>query len=179
MAKPGDVLINRFSGEKVIFVKTTSETSGQELQFIYEIRPGKVMPFPHQHPKQNERFEALEGKCSLYIKKKLITLKKGDSFTVLPGVVHQPQNNSKKPMRVMVTLTPALHTEEGLETLFFLAQKGKVNRHGKASFLQLAVIAYTYPGESYLGFIPCWLQRMALWILGPLGLMLGYKATYK
>ena len=60
MAKAGDIIENPVTGERITFLKTTQETSGELLRFEYVLPPGFTIP-EHFHPHQEERHEVLSG----------------------------------------------------------------------------------------------------------------------
>ena len=63
--------------------------------------------------------------------------------------------------------------------MFSLAAAGKTNPSGMPNPLRLAVIARAHFDTVRLPFPPAWIQRVGLLLGGPLGLLLGYRATYE
>jgi hypothetical protein len=74
---------------------------------------------------------------------------------------------------------PALGFEQLIETMFTLAEDGKVNRRGMPNPLRLAVIARHHFDDVRLPFPPAWLQRLGLAFAAPLGRLVGYRPTYE
>jgi hypothetical protein len=60
MASQGDVIENPFTGERVIFLRTSEDTNGELLRFEYVLPPRFSIP-EHVHPRQEERHEILSG----------------------------------------------------------------------------------------------------------------------
>jgi uncharacterized protein YndB with AHSA1/START domain len=69
--------------------------------------------------------------------------------------------------------------ENAFDTLGMLAQRGQLNqqRHPK-SFLQFAVILRSLQPHSYAAGVPIPAQRAMFGLLGGLGRLLGYRASY-
>jgi hypothetical protein len=76
-------------------------------------------------------------------------------------------------------VAPALGFEQLIETMFSLAEDGKVSKKGMPNPFRLAVIAKHHFGDVRLPFPPAWLQRVGLALGAPLGRVLGYSPTYE
>ena len=59
---PGQTLKNPITGERFTFLETAATTDGELLAFDFALRPGGMVPFPHVHPVQEERFEVVAGR---------------------------------------------------------------------------------------------------------------------
>ncbi len=59
---PGQTLENPVTGERFTFRETAATTNGELLAFDFALRPGGMVPFPHVHPVQEERFEVVAGR---------------------------------------------------------------------------------------------------------------------
>lgn len=67
MAKPGDVIENPITGEKIVFIQTAEDTDGECLEMDLFVRSGGYVAAEHIHPKQDEEFEVRAGKLALFI----------------------------------------------------------------------------------------------------------------
>ena len=65
-----------------------------------------------------------------------------------------------------------------IETVFGLASDDKTNRKGMPNPLRLAVITNAHFDTVRLPFPPAAVQRLALAMGAPVGLLFGYGATY-
>src|SRR5687768_3990241 len=62
MAYRGQTLENPASGERITFRETAADTGGELLAIDLELPAGRRVPGgQHIHPKQEERFEVVEG----------------------------------------------------------------------------------------------------------------------
>ena len=62
MAYTGQTLENPASGERITFRRTAADTGGELLAIDLELPAGRRVPGGrHVHPKQEERFEVVEG----------------------------------------------------------------------------------------------------------------------
>ena len=97
------------------------------------------------------------------------------------GLVSSISGDWSPPVRsaIVCEVTPALGFEQLIETMFSLAEDGKVNRKGMPNPLRLAVIAKHHFGDVRLPFPPAWMQRIGLALGAPLGRMFGFKPTYE
>lgn len=68
-------------------------------------------PPPHLHPRQQERFDVLEGALEVEIDGTRSTVAAGEAFTVPPGSAHRMRNPGPGPARARWTVSPALRTE--------------------------------------------------------------------
>ena len=82
MAHPGQTLENPASGERITFRKTSAATRGELLAVDLELPAGRRVPGgQHIHPKQEERFEVVEG---------TMRFRMGRKRVVVPGEVVGP-----------------------------------------------------------------------------------------
>lgn len=182
MARRGDVIDNPLSGERLTFLKTTSDTNGESLCFEFVAPPGWSVP-EHIHPRQQERTEVISGVLSGRVAGEEVRLLPGEVRVVPPGVVHAWRNPSdEEEARSSVEFRPALNMESGFETAWGLARDGKATKAGvPKNPLQLAVLASEHKDEVYLTRPPIPVQKALFAILGllaPVGQLLGYRARY-
>ncbi len=132
MAKAGDEIVNPVTGHRIIFRKTTQETNGELLQMDWFGRTGwKAGPI-HVHSFQEERFEVLSGTLGSHVAGVERSHKAGDEVVVVPaGVKHTAWNEGEEEVHALVEFRPAwVRSETMLETVFGLAQDGKINKAG-------------------------------------------------
>ncbi|MGB2694426.1 MAG: cupin domain-containing protein [Dehalococcoidia bacterium] len=178
MAASGDVIENPVTGERVTFLKTSSETNGELLQWESAFRPGGFVPGPHLHARQEERVQVLSGTARIRLGKMERDVLAGETVIVPRGTAHHLRNESTEELRILAEIRPAMQTETLIETACKLATDGKVDRQGRPNPLRLAVIARGLPDETYLPGLPIAVQKLLLAALAPVGRLLGYKTTY-
>ncbi len=178
MVEAGDALENPVSGQHLIVRNTARDTGGEllEVEAVYT-KPMPSRPPVHHHPRQEERFEVLDGKLNVLVDGQKRTLEEGEVLTVAPGVPHQMWA-AEAGARVNWQTRPALKTESFFETVWGLAKDGKVNDKGVPSLLRVALIAREYEDEFRLASPPWAVQRSLFGSLAPIGRMLGYRAEY-
>ncbi len=178
MAKPGDVIDNPVTGERITFVRTSRDTDGRLVQFDLVVQPGGSPVGAHAHPVQTERFKVLKGALCASMDGRELCLVEGDELTIPPGTPHYWRNASHETLHVIVELLPALRWEALFETMFGLARDGKTDRRGRPNPLQAAVIFHEFHDEA----VPvARIDRMFFALipfLAPLGRYVGYKPTY-
>jgi quercetin dioxygenase-like cupin family protein len=143
------------------------------------VEPDGAVAAAHVHPSQEELFEVLAGELEFRLGKRKLVAKPGDRVLVPAGTPHRFRNVGDETAHFVCEVTPALGFEQLIETMFSLAEDGKVNKKGMPSPLRLAVIARHHFGDVRLPFPPAWLQRLGLALGAPLGRLLGYKPTYE
>jgi quercetin dioxygenase-like cupin family protein len=173
MAKAGEELISPI-GEKLVFLRTAAETDGELLEVEVTYLPAREEPPEHYHPFQTERFEVLTGSVRARIGGETVTFDAGDSFEVLPGVVHSMCNAGDDVMRMRWQVRPALKTEEFFEAVWSLAREGKVDARGKPRLLPFAIIARAYDREFRLARPAHAIQKIVFGILSWFGKRRGY-----
>ena len=67
MARAGDVLENPATGDRLVFLRTASETGGEVLEYELEFVPRGFAVRNHLHPLQEERHEVLEGTLGIVV----------------------------------------------------------------------------------------------------------------
>ena len=178
MAKAGDTIRNPLTGERITFLQTTRDTSGELLRFEYLIPPGFSIP-EHVHPRQEERHEIVSGKLKgrvggcerLYVE--------GQKLVGPADVPHAWRNTSDDEGLLMVSeLRPALRFEPLIETAFVLAgdlKTGKMACLGR--LLRIAVLLDESRDDFYPTGIPmpAWEAALTLnTVLARAGRSLGY-----
>jgi quercetin dioxygenase-like cupin family protein len=154
MAYIGQHLENPVTGEKLTFVETAASTSGERVVVDLELVAGGKVPGVHIHPKQEEKFEVLEGTMKFRYGMKKIVAEAGETVVVPPGKIHDFTNAGDETARVRVTISPALKMEEMFETNVALANEGKVMKSGMPKPLELALFVREFKDEVQAPFPP-------------------------
>ena len=146
MFKAGDIVENPVTGQRILICKTEQETQGAYVQVEYFHKPfaGKNGAPRHLHPAWTERFEILSGSAGYRLGEQERPAGPGEVVVFPAGVGHvHPWNAGAEELHVRQTTIPAQPDPVGLgtaltviETLFHLAQEGKVNRDGLPNPLQ-------------------------------------------
>jgi quercetin dioxygenase-like cupin family protein len=179
MITTGQSITNRVTGETLVFRTTSADTGGERVVVETFVEPNGAVAAAHVHPAQEERFEVLAGELEFRLGKRTLVAKPGDRVLVPAGTPHRFRNVGEETAHFVCEVTPALGFEQLIETMFSLAEDGKVNRKGMPSPLRLAVIAKHHFGDVQLPFPPAWLQKLGLALGAPLGRLLGYRPTYE
>jgi mannose-6-phosphate isomerase-like protein (cupin superfamily) len=178
MIRTGDTLRNPATGEELRFLKTAADTDGEYVLVEARIAPDGTVAAAHVHPYQSERFEIVRGEVGFRKGRETIVARAGDVVEIEPGTAHKFWNAGETEAIFRTEVRPALQFERLIETMFGLAADGKTNRKGMPNPLRLAVIANAHFDDVRLPFPPAWMQKLGLVLGAPLGLLLGYRATY-
>jgi quercetin dioxygenase-like cupin family protein len=139
MAGTGQRLLMEHQGLEVTFVTTAADSNGEMLRVEVTVAPG-VGALKHVHPRQEERFEALEGSFTIGVGRKARAYGPGESVAAPGGVVHWVSNKSDAAVRVASEFRPALDSESVWETLAALDRAGKAGKNLVPTPLQIAVM---------------------------------------
>ncbi len=179
MITTGQSITNRVTGETLVFRTTSADTNGERVVVETFVEPNGAVAAAHLHPAQEERFEVLAGELEFRLGKRTLVAKPGDRVLVPAGTPHRFRNVGDRTAHFVCEVTPALGFEQLIETMFSLAEDGKVNKKGMPNPLRLAVIAKHHFGDVRLPFPPAWLQRLGLAFGAPLGRLLGFGPSYE
>src|SRR5919199_4311653 len=130
MARAGETVENPVTGERLTFVRTRADTGGELLELELALAPGGFVPAMHLHPRQEERFEVLDGTVRFRIGASERTGSPGETFVAAPGTLHRFWNAGAVEARPRIELRPALRLEEVLEEIARLGRSRKLNRRG-------------------------------------------------
>ena len=179
MAHPGQILDNPISGERITFRKTAADTGGALLVIDLDLLPAGQVPGAHVHPRQEERFEVVEGAMRFRKGLKTITARAGDTVVVPPGTVHRFENAGDGPARVRVEVEPALRMEELFETTVALAREGRTDKRGMPKPFDLALFMSAFEAEVRAPLAPAALIRALMvplaWVARNKGLDTRYR----
>jgi quercetin dioxygenase-like cupin family protein len=171
MAVTGQTLLNPASGERITFRTTAAESDGELVAIDLELPAGGRVPGGlHIHPKQEERFEVVNGTMRFRLRRERITSGPGDVVVVPAGVAHDFANAGDETALVRVDIRPALKMEQLFETAVTLAEQGRTMSGGIPKPLDLALFTREFENEVQAAFAPRWLQRLAL---APLAALAG------
>lgn len=176
MARPGDVIENPITGERITFLTTRAESAGELLRMELRVRGHGFVVTEHVHLSQEERFDVREGHFTFKVDGTTRRAGAGELVVVRPGQRHTWWNAEDDPAVAVLELRPALQAETVFETIFGLARDGKTNAKGMPGLLQLAVLSVAADG--YVAGPPIWLQRAAMRILALAGRAFGYRDRY-
>lgn len=168
MARSGDTLENAL-GETITFVETAADSAGERLLMEVLYLPSHVRPPLHLHPKQEERFEVLEGEIRVKLGDEDSTFAAGDSFTVPVGTPHLMEAGDAPQTRLRWEIRPALDSEGFFEAMWSLPEDRR------PSPLRLAAILTRHRHEFRLAATPYPLQRVVFGTLALFARLLGIR----
>ena len=172
MAKVGQVLVNKVTGEKLKYLQTSEQTNGELTQFELWVSPKGNVPVRHVHPCQSETVEVLSGIFKVECDGDIKYMNPGEKFTIEKGKPHQWWNESdSQEVHAIFTIEPANKFQVMQEQIF-----GICNAKGNLNFLQIMVMAKEY--DMVLAGPPIFLQKIMRTILTPIGWVFGYRKYY-
>jgi uncharacterized RmlC-like cupin family protein len=80
-------------------------------------RPGRRAA-PHVHPEMEERYDVLSGEAAFRIGDRELRAEAGETVIVPPGTPHLAWNPTQEPVRLRISMRPALRWAEFVERLF-------------------------------------------------------------
>jgi len=178
VATLGQVIRNPATGETVTFLTTTADSNGALLGIEMVADPSGGGVSEHLHPKLTERHELLQGRLHVRLRGEERVLEAPAEIEIPPLTPHSLRYGGDRPIRTIVSYTPAGGFESFLETVYALATDGKTNAKGMPNLLQSAVIAREHLDDYALPKLPLWLQKALFGVLAPVGRLAGYKARY-
>jgi quercetin dioxygenase-like cupin family protein len=179
MAYIGQKLENPVTGEKLTFVETAASTRGERVVVDLELAADGKVPGVHIHPKQEEKFEVLQGTMKFRYGMKKIVARAGETVVVPAGKVHDFANAGATPAHVRVTISPALKMEEMFETNVALAKEGKVMKSGMPKPLELALFVREFADEVKAPFPPAPVVRTLMAPLAAIAKRRGSNCRYR
>jgi len=97
----------RIGALELNFLMDGEDTDGTLVQFEMLVPVGARVPAPHYHVAVDETIYMLEGTLTQRIGDQMVDLKPGDTCFIKRGVVHGFDVRLDKPVRALVTLSPA------------------------------------------------------------------------
>ncbi|MET9697409.1 cupin domain-containing protein [Streptomyces sp. NPDC006529] len=176
MARPGDTL--QLGKDRLTFLTTASQTNGAYVEVEVEYAPAVLKPPVHYHPKQTEVMQVRGGRIVLQLDGVEHEYTEGAEFYIPPGVRHSMWNPGPETTRMVWRTTPAYQTEKVFETLWGLANEGRLSASGPA--LQMPLLALGFRDEyRVVTGRPFALDMALCTLLAPVGLACGYRPSYK
>ena len=178
MPNKGQILVNPISGDSYEFVETARDTDGQRVTLIANIKSKGELVKNHFHVFQEESFEVISGKLTVFLDGETKTLSAGEKIKFPKNLPHNHYNNEDTPLSYIHTVTPALDFDYLIETLVGIAADKK-GKNGRFGLVQELVILKYLDSKSYLADIPTGVQKLLMHTIAPLGRLFGYRAIYK
>lgn len=178
MPLKGQIATNPTNGDSYEFLEVAADTQGKRVVLSATIHSkGQLVP-NHLHVLQDETFEVVSGKLTVWSEGQLKTLTAGEKIRLPKNTPHNHYNNEDSPLCYIQTVEPALDFEYLIENLVGLAADGK-SKNGKYGLMQELVTLKYLDSKSFLAGIPIGIQKILMNTLAPLGRMMGYRAIYK
>jgi hypothetical protein len=153
----GDVLIK--------FVQTAAETGGalhaQEARYV----PRSSLAPYHCHPRQDERFQIIDGGLEFNVDGQRRIVRAGDELAIPRGAYHQARNPFDEPAIVRWETRPALRSAEMFRDLYSAAARHR----GRPPLHEAAAILREYRDEFRLAKPPAFVQAIVFSCLAPFG----------
>jgi quercetin dioxygenase-like cupin family protein len=174
MARPGNVMLNRATGQRLTFRRTASQTRGRVLEVEIAYPPFGDAPAEHLHPEQEATLEILDGSVRVRLDGRQVDVSAGDVLVIAAGAHHSAWNAGSTHARGVWLTYPALNTEALLETLWALGHAQRTDRRGAPGVLYTALLLREHRRELRLVQPSPVVQRLLVGILAPLAFVLGY-----
>ena len=172
MAHLGQQITNTRTGQQMTFI----ELERDSLR-IDSVNPSTDEREPlHVHPQQESGAELLSGSLVFEVDGVQRRLVAGDSISIPANAPHRFWNDGDEDAHSIGFFRPALATAAFFETLFALANQGKLDARGMPRPLQLAVMVPEFEDEIRPMSPPWRLLRAAARILRPLARARGYES---
>ncbi len=175
MIRSGDTLHNPVTLEEMTFLETSRDTNGAMTRVRITLPPRAPGVFLHHHTTYTEEFRVLEGKLTIVAgdPNRPLTLSAGQRQLVPLHALHRFWNATDAPVSFEVEIRPARRFEETIETLFALANAGRVKADGSPKHpFDLGILAQM--SESYLPGPPVLIQRALFAVLVGLARVFGH-----
>lgn len=168
-----DTLDNGFV--RLRFTQTTAQTGGAFVEVEATYAPRSPPPPLHLHPRQEERFDVLQGGLVFEVDGARSEVRAGSSIVVPQGSAHRAWNLVDDETKVVWRTQPALSTERFFRTVYGLAMDGKAKR-GRPPLLYSAVIARRFADVFRVVSPPRIVQTCVFGLLAPIAALTGVAA---
>jgi quercetin dioxygenase-like cupin family protein len=176
MAHAGDTISNPRTGQRMVFLQTGAETSGELLR-IECFNPSTGLDEPeHCHPFQESRAEVISGTLRFRVNGEIHEVGPGGTHTIPAGAPHSFGNYGDQEAHWIAEFRPALRTDAFFEALFDLASRDQLDERGMPSLLQLSVSVPAFAQEIRVTRPPWLVQRVLFALLGPIARLRGLRA---
>jgi len=165
-------------GHRITFLQTAEQTNNKLLQIMYAVEAPETKPaIPlHIHLQCEERFEVVDGRLGVILDSEQRLLGQGEQVLIPPSTPHTFWNAGSDELRFITNVRPPGRLQTYWETVFGLAEDGKVGENGLPNLLQLAVLAPL--ADSYDPSIPLPMMKLMIAVLGGIGRLMGYRESY-
>jgi quercetin dioxygenase-like cupin family protein len=178
MPTKGQILTNPVTGDIYEYVETAKDTNGERVTMKATIKTkGPLVP-NHIHVTQDETFEVISGKLTIWLDGNEETLSAGGKVTLPKLKPHNHYNHGDDAVTYIHTVTPALDFDYFMENLIGLAADGKT-KNGKHGLVQQLVFLKYLDSKFYLADVPVGAQKALMNLIAPIGRLFGYRAIYK
>ncbi len=178
MPSKGQIATNPLTGDTYEFLETSESSNGARVVMKATVKAkGPVVP-NHFHTLQDETFEIISGKLTIWSDGEMTTLSAGEKMTLPKNKPHNHYNNEDVEVTYIHSMAPGLDFDYLVENLVGLAADGK-NKNGKYGLMQELVTLKYLDSKSYLADMPIGLQKVLMHTVAPIGRLLGYRAIYK
>lgn len=161
-------VINRLTGERIVFTKSTEETGGASVTFDFFLTPTGGVEFEHYHARQSETFRVRRGTLTLGVAGEKRTLGAGEELTIPPGTPHWLRNETSEEIEVEVEYRPALRSE------WWLLHSHAASDHLGRELTLVEMAPHLWAGvEIYPSSPPRWVVRATYAVLSVVARILG------
>lgn len=148
--QPGDSLTG--PGKHLVFVSITPDA----LTFREEVDADAPAVPQHLHLTQSERLTVLEGVLVVTVAGASTRMRVGDTILVPPGTPHSYASGGREPLRIEVTLSPALQAPAFFAAIYRMQRAKRLPPRRLSDALALADLCHRH--GFYLAAIPLALQ---------------------
>ena len=168
----GQEITNPRTGQRMAFVET-----GPERLLIDSINPPTEEREPlHVHPKQVSGAKVVSGSLVFEVDGVEQRLTGGESISIPANTPHRFWTDGEEETHSIAFFEPALEIAAFFETLFSLAEEGKIGENGMPTLLQLAVMVPEFENEIRPLSPPWPVLRLLAAALTPIARARGYRA---
>lgn len=130
MPPTGVEIANPVTGERIVFLRTATDTGGALLELDDFWSRADHTVLEHVHPEMEERWEVVAGLVRFRIDGVERTAAPGDVVIAPAGVPHMGWNVGDAPAHLRIQMRPALRWEEFVRQLFAAASEGRTDEQG-------------------------------------------------
>src|SRR6185503_8838410 len=153
MAQKGTIIENPNTRDRFEYLETDKTTNGERMVLKQTIKTKGFLYPNHFHTLQDESFEVLDGKLTIWLEGKTKTLTAGEKITLPKNKAHNHFNNDEGPATFIQTVFPALDFEYLLENIIGLTKDGKIH-NGRAGLIQELTTLKYLDSKTFLPGIP-------------------------
>lgn len=121
MPTKGQIMTDPANGNMYEYVETSQDSHGERVTLKETIKIKGLLVPKHIHVYQDETFEVISGKLTIWFDGKETTLSKGEKVTLPKSKPHNHYNNDEIPVTYIHSVSPALDFDYFMENLIGLA----------------------------------------------------------